>query len=108
MVQQKLRHISAGHTNTLLSNLRTNIQFVDTIKIIKDLKVLRHCEEREREKTNKFSLSLYSQFAHDARSQKPKACSDMFPITEDPSSGSLVQYLTKITRMVLSCPLTWT
>ena len=32
----------------------------------------------------------------------------MFRITEDPSSGSLVQYLAKITRMVLSCPLTWT
>ena len=29
----------------------------------------------------------------------------MFRITEDPSSGSLVQYLAKITRMVLSCPL---
>jgi len=27
--------------------------------------------------------------------------------TEDPSSGSLVQYLAKITRMVISCPLTW-
>ena len=32
----------------------------------------------------------------------------MFRITEDPSSGSLVQYLTKNTRMVLSCPLRWT
>jgi len=32
----------------------------------------------------------------------------MFRITKDPSSGSLVQYLAKITRMVLSCPLTWT
>ena len=32
----------------------------------------------------------------------------MFQITEDPSSGSLVQYLAKIARMVLSCPLTWT
>jgi len=32
----------------------------------------------------------------------------MFWITKDPSSGSLVQYLAKITRMVLSCPLTWT
>jgi len=33
----------------------------------------------------------------------------MFRITEDPSlSGSLVQYLAKIRRMVLSCPLTWT
>ena len=31
----------------------------------------------------------------------------MFRITEDPSSGSLVQYLAKITRMILSCPLTW-
>ena len=32
----------------------------------------------------------------------------MFRITEDPSSGSLVQCFAKITRMVLSCPLTWT
>jgi len=32
----------------------------------------------------------------------------MFRITVDPSSGSLVQYLAKITKMVLSCPLTWT
>ena len=32
----------------------------------------------------------------------------MFRITEDPSSGSFVQYLAKITRMVLLCPLTWT
>jgi len=32
----------------------------------------------------------------------------MFRITEDPSSGSLVQYLAKITRMILSCPLTRT
>ena len=32
----------------------------------------------------------------------------MFRITEDPSSGSLVQYFAKITRMVLSCPLTRT
>jgi len=32
----------------------------------------------------------------------------MFRITEDPSSGSLVQYLAKITRLALSCPLTWT
>ena len=32
----------------------------------------------------------------------------MFRITEDPSSGNLVQYLAKITRMVLSCPVTWT
>ena len=32
----------------------------------------------------------------------------MFRITEDPSSGSLVQCLAKITKMVLSCPLTWT
>jgi len=32
----------------------------------------------------------------------------MFRITEDPSSGSLVQYSAKITRMVLSRPLTWT
>jgi len=31
----------------------------------------------------------------------------MFRITEDPSSGNLVQCLAKITRMVLSCPLTW-
>ena len=28
----------------------------------------------------------------------------MFRITEDPSSGSLVQFLAKITKMVLSCP----
>jgi len=32
----------------------------------------------------------------------------MFRITKDPPSGSLIQYLTKITRIVLSCPLTWT
>ena len=32
----------------------------------------------------------------------------MFRITEDPSSGSFVQYLAKITRMSLSCLLTWT
>jgi len=32
----------------------------------------------------------------------------MFRITEDPSSGSLIQSLAKITVMVLSCPLTWT
>jgi len=32
----------------------------------------------------------------------------MFRITQNPSSGSLVQYLAKITRMVLWCPLTWT
>ena len=32
----------------------------------------------------------------------------MFRITEDPSSGSLVKCLAKITSMVLSCPLTWT
>jgi len=32
----------------------------------------------------------------------------MFRITEDPSSGSLVKYLAKITRMVISGPLTWT
>ena len=32
----------------------------------------------------------------------------MFRITEGPSSGSLLQYLAKSTRMVLSCPLTWT
>jgi len=32
----------------------------------------------------------------------------MFRITEDPSSESLVQCLAKITRMVLSCPLTRT
>jgi len=31
----------------------------------------------------------------------------MFQITEDPSSGSLIQCWTKITIMVLSCPLTW-
>ena len=32
----------------------------------------------------------------------------MFRITQDPSSGSLVQRLAKFTRMVLSCPFTWT
>jgi len=32
----------------------------------------------------------------------------MFQITEDPSSGRLVQCLAKIIRMILSCPLTWT
>jgi len=32
----------------------------------------------------------------------------MFRITEDPSSGSPVQYFAKITRKVLSCPLIWT
>jgi len=32
----------------------------------------------------------------------------MFWITEDPSSGSLIQCSAKITRMVLSCLLTWT
>ena len=32
----------------------------------------------------------------------------MFRITGDPSSGSLVQYLAKITTIDLSCPLTWT
>ena len=32
----------------------------------------------------------------------------MFWITEDPSSGSLVQCLAKITTTILSCPLTWT
>jgi len=32
----------------------------------------------------------------------------MFRITEDPSSGSLIQCLVKIASMVLSCPLTWT
>ena len=32
----------------------------------------------------------------------------MFLITKDPSSGSLVQCLDKITRTLLSCPLTWT
>jgi len=32
----------------------------------------------------------------------------MFRITEDPSSGSLVQCLAKITRIILSWPLTWT
>ena len=31
----------------------------------------------------------------------------MFQITKDPSSESIVQYLAKITRMVLSCPLIW-
>ena len=30
----------------------------------------------------------------------------MFRVTEDPSSGRLVQYLAKITRMFLLCPLT--
>ena len=32
----------------------------------------------------------------------------MFWTTQDPSSGSFVQYLTKMIKMVLSCPLTWT
>ena len=32
----------------------------------------------------------------------------MFWITEDPSTRSLIQRLAKITKMVLSCPLTWT
>jgi len=32
----------------------------------------------------------------------------MFRITEDPSSGILVQCLAKITRMILSCPFSWT
>ena len=32
----------------------------------------------------------------------------MFRITEDPSSGNLVQCLVEITKMVLSRPLTWT
>ena len=32
----------------------------------------------------------------------------MFRITRDPSSGSFLQCLAKITVMVLSCPLTWT
>jgi len=32
----------------------------------------------------------------------------MFRIAEDPSSGRIIQYLAKITRMNLSCPLTWT
>jgi len=32
----------------------------------------------------------------------------MFCITEDPSSGSLLQYLAKITKIVLSFPLIWT
>ena len=32
----------------------------------------------------------------------------MFRITRDPSSGSFIQCLAKITVMVLSCPLTWT
>jgi len=32
----------------------------------------------------------------------------MFRITRDPSSGSFVQFLAKITVMVLSCPLIWT
>jgi len=32
----------------------------------------------------------------------------MFRFTENPSSGSLVQCLAKITRMILSCPLIWT
>ena len=31
----------------------------------------------------------------------------MFRITEDPSSGSLIQCLAKIASMVLSCPLTY-
>jgi len=32
----------------------------------------------------------------------------MFRITQDPSSGSLVQCWAKITRMILSCLLAWT
>ena len=32
----------------------------------------------------------------------------MFRITRDPSPGSFIQSLAKITVMVLSCPLTWT
>jgi len=32
----------------------------------------------------------------------------MFRITRDPSSGSFIQCLAKITVMVISCPLTWT
>ena len=32
----------------------------------------------------------------------------MFRITEDPSSGSLVQYLAEITKMVLTSPMLWT
>jgi len=32
----------------------------------------------------------------------------MFRITRDPSSGSFIQCLAKITVMVLSCPLIWT
>jgi len=32
----------------------------------------------------------------------------MFRITRDPSSGSFIQCLSKITVMVLSCPLIWT
>jgi len=32
----------------------------------------------------------------------------MFRITMDPSSGSFIQCLAKITIMVLSCPLAWT
>jgi len=32
----------------------------------------------------------------------------MFRITEDPSQGALYSAWLKITRMVLSCPLTWT
>jgi len=31
----------------------------------------------------------------------------MFRIARDPSSGSFIQCLAKITVMVLSCPLTW-
>jgi len=32
----------------------------------------------------------------------------MFQITRDPSSGSSIQCLAKVTVMVLSCPLIWT
>jgi len=32
----------------------------------------------------------------------------MFRITEDPSSGSLIQCLANFTRMVQLCSLTWT
>jgi hypothetical protein len=32
----------------------------------------------------------------------------MFRLTEAPSPGKLIQSLAKTTKMVLSCPLTWT
>ena len=42
------------------------------------------------------------------RSHYSRFCLNMFPITEDLSSGRPVQCLAKIIKMVLSCTLTWT